>query len=120
MIGILLLLQAMPQAPPQPRRTVPDSGVIATTAQVTPAGVQSVFGARVTGVRFGKRPGEIWVSANWAAYRLDCSFEARFFEAIVFQGQTLAHKYQGKVKVVLRKNEWGTEIEKIEIPEFYN
>jgi YVTN family beta-propeller protein len=71
MIAILLLLQAVPPAPPQPRRSVPDSGVIATTAQVTPAGVQSVFGARVTGVRFGKRPGEIWVSANWAAYRLD-------------------------------------------------
>jgi len=71
MIAILLLLQAVPQAPPQPKRSVPDSGVIATTAQVTPAGVQSVFGARVTGVRFGKRPGEIWVSANWAAYRLD-------------------------------------------------
>jgi YVTN family beta-propeller protein len=45
--------------------------VIATAAQVTPAGVQSVFGARVTGVRFGTRPGEIWVAANWAAYRLD-------------------------------------------------
>lgn len=72
MLALLLLLQANPQAPPpQPRRTVPDSGVIATTAQVTPAGVQSVFAARVTGVRFGKRPGEIWVAANGAAYRLD-------------------------------------------------
>jgi YVTN family beta-propeller protein len=38
---------------------------------VTPAGVQSVFAARVTGVRFGKRPGELWVAANWAVYRLD-------------------------------------------------
>ena len=73
MVRLLLLLQATPALPPppQPQRNVPDSGVIATTAQVTPAGVQSVFGARVTGVRFGKRPGEIWVSANWAAYRLD-------------------------------------------------
>jgi YVTN family beta-propeller protein len=71
MLTLLLLFQAMPQTPPKPLRTVPDSGVIATTAQVTPAGVQSVFGARVTGVRFGTRPGEIWVAANWAAYRLD-------------------------------------------------
>ncbi|MGH7521133.1 MAG: bifunctional YncE family protein/alkaline phosphatase family protein [Gemmatimonadales bacterium] len=64
--SFLLLLQAAPQ----PLRTVPDSGVIATAAQVTPAGVQSVFAARVTGVRFGARPGEIWVTANGAAYRL--------------------------------------------------
>ena len=73
MLSLLLLLQATPVAPPppQPRRAVPDSGVIATAAQVTPAGVQSVFAARVTGVRFGTRPGEIWVAANWAAYRLD-------------------------------------------------
>ena len=72
MIALVVLLQATPQPPPPPpRRAVPDSGVIATTAQVTPAGVQSVFAARVTGVRFGKRPGEIWVAANWAAYRLD-------------------------------------------------
>ena len=70
-LAVLLLLQATPQAPPPPKRNVPDSGVIATTALVTPAGVQSVFGARVTGVRFGKRPGEIWVSVNRAAYRLD-------------------------------------------------
>jgi len=71
--SLLLLLQATPQPlpqPPQPRRTVPDSGVIATAAQVTPAGVQSVFAARVTGVRFGAAPGEIWVAVNGAAYRL--------------------------------------------------
>ena len=76
LLSILLLLQATPQAPPppppppQPRRTVPDSGVIATAAQVSPAGVQSVFAARVTGVRFGARPGEIWALANGAVYRL--------------------------------------------------
>ncbi|MGE5801744.1 MAG: hypothetical protein ACM358_05765, partial [Gemmatimonadota bacterium] len=71
LLSLIMLLQATPPPPLQPRRTVPDSGVIATTAQVTPAGLQSVFGGRVTGVRFGKRPGEIWVSVNGAAYRLD-------------------------------------------------
>ena len=69
-----MLVQAVPPVPPPapalPLRQVPDSGVIATSAQITPAGVQSVFAARVTGVRFGARPGEIWVAANWAAYRL--------------------------------------------------
>jgi DNA-binding beta-propeller fold protein YncE len=49
---------------------VADSGVIATNQQVTPAGVQSVFTDRVFGVRFGAKPGEIWVTIHGAAYRL--------------------------------------------------
>ena len=47
-----------------PQRDVRDPGVIATDQRVTPAGVQSVFDWRVTGVRFGtpsdavgRRPG---------------------------------------------------------------
>jgi len=72
MLFSLLLLQATanPPTPPQPRREIPDPGVIATERQVTPAGVQSVFTDRVFGVRFGARPGEIWVSVHGAAYRL--------------------------------------------------
>jgi len=73
MLAVLFLLQAtqQPAQPlPQPRRDVPDSGVIATNQQVTPAGVQSVFTDRVFGVRFGAKPGEIWVSIHGAAYRL--------------------------------------------------
>jgi YVTN family beta-propeller protein len=88
--SFLLLLQATPQPPPQPRRIVPDSGVIATAAQVTPAGVQSVFGARVTGVRFGARPGEIWVSANGAAYRLGWRDNAMLASA-AFEGRAGVH-----------------------------
>lgn len=88
--SFLLLLQATPQPPPQPRRTVPDSGVIATAAQVTPAGVQSVFAARVTGVRFGARPGEIWVSANGAAYRLGWRDNAMLASAR-FEGRAGVH-----------------------------
>ena len=71
MLAVVLLLQATPQPPPsQPRREVADSGVIATNQQVTPAGVQSVFTDRVFGVRFGAKPGEVWVSIHGAAYRL--------------------------------------------------
>jgi DNA-binding beta-propeller fold protein YncE len=69
MLAVLALLQATLSAPPQPKREVPDSGVIATNQQVTPAGVQSVFTDRVFGVRFGA-PGEIWVSIHGSAYRL--------------------------------------------------
>ncbi len=72
MLFSLLLLQATanPPQPPQPRREIPDPGVIATAQRVTPAGVQSVFTDRVFGVRFGARPGEVWVSVHGAAYRL--------------------------------------------------
>ncbi len=73
MLFSLLLLQATAnpsQHPPQPRREIPVPGVIATEQRVTPAGVQSVFTDRVFGVRFGARPGEIWVSVHGAAYRL--------------------------------------------------
>jgi YVTN family beta-propeller protein len=69
MLLALLILQATPP-PSVPRRDVKDSGVVATTHVISPAGVQSVFADRVTGVRFGANPGEIWVSANGAAYRL--------------------------------------------------
>jgi YVTN family beta-propeller protein len=73
LLSVLLLLQAPPAPPPpppQPRREIPDPGVIATDQRVTPAGVQSVFTGRVYGVRFGARPGEVWVSVPGAAYRL--------------------------------------------------
>ncbi|MEO8562511.1 MAG: bifunctional YncE family protein/alkaline phosphatase family protein [bacterium] len=69
-IHLLLLLQATQRAPAAPLRQLSDPGVIATDQRVTPAGVQSVFGGRVTGVRFGRKPGELWVVAADAAYRL--------------------------------------------------
>src|ERR687888_576736 len=67
-LSFILTLQAPaappPTAPPppQPKREISDPGVIATNQRVTPAGVQSVFTDRVFGVRFGARPGEIWVT----------------------------------------------------------
>jgi YVTN family beta-propeller protein len=64
----LLLIQTAAQ--PAPRRNIDDPGVITTGQRVTPAGVQSVFDGRVGGVRFGSRPGEIWVAAAGRAYRL--------------------------------------------------
>lgn len=83
--SLLLLLQATP-----PLRSVPDTGVIATAAQITPAGVQSVFAARVTGVRFGARPGEIWVSVNGAAYRLGWRDNA-MLASVRFEGRAGVH-----------------------------
>jgi YVTN family beta-propeller protein len=78
LLHLLILVQGVavppppppPPPPPQPLREVLDPGTIATDQQVTPAGVQSVFTGRVTGVRFGARPGEIWALVPGAAYRL--------------------------------------------------
>jgi len=59
--------------PPQqaPKRDVPDPGVIATGARVTPAGIQSVFQGKVSGVRFGPTSDEVWVAVPGNVYRLD-------------------------------------------------
>ncbi len=51
-------------------REVPDPGVIATNVRVTPAGLQSVFEGRIGGVRFGARPGELWVAVPGNSYRI--------------------------------------------------
>ncbi len=69
-LTFVILLQTPPNSPPQPRREIPDPGIIATTQRVAPAGVQSVFTDRVFGVRFGTRPEEVWVSIHGAAYHL--------------------------------------------------
>mgnify|MGYP003345089931 CR=1 FL=1 len=84
---------AAPQAAPPPappRREVADSGVIATGQQVTPAGVQSVFTGRVTGVRFGRTAGEIWVVAPGGAYRLSWK-ENRVVASARFDGAPGVH-----------------------------
>ncbi len=75
----LLLIQAVAQQP-TPRRGVPDPGVIATNQKISPAGVQSVFDGRVTGLHFGKGADEIWVAAGNMIYRMgwaDNSVRAR-------------------------------------------
>src|SRR2546423_3423525 len=75
-LPILLFHQAVaqqptsPPLPPTPRREISDPGIIATDQRVTPAGLQSAFTGRVTGVRFGAHPGEIWVTVPGALYRL--------------------------------------------------
>jgi DNA-binding beta-propeller fold protein YncE len=53
-----------------PRREVRDPGVIATDQRVTPAGVQSVFDGRVTGVRFGTSPSDLWVVVPGSAFHV--------------------------------------------------
>jgi hypothetical protein len=52
-----------------PRRNVDDPGVIATDQRVTPAGVQTVFAGRVTGVKFSS-PSTLWVVIPGSAYHL--------------------------------------------------
>jgi DNA-binding beta-propeller fold protein YncE len=67
MIFLALVLQAT-QHPPQ--RGIADPGVIATNLRITPAGIQSVFEGRVTGLRFGRLPGEVWVAVPGSVYRM--------------------------------------------------
>jgi YVTN family beta-propeller protein len=72
MILTALLMAALQQAgAQQPRRAVPDPGVIATDQRVTPAGVQTVFAGRVAAVRFAGSASRIWVAAPRAAFELD-------------------------------------------------
>ena len=71
LLPLTMLLQVRATAPVLPRRVVPDSGVIATDQRVTPAGLQSVFDGRVTGVRFGATSNEIWVAVPGGAYLLN-------------------------------------------------
>src|SRR5436190_23801936 len=52
-----------------PRRDVRDPGVIATDQRVTPAGVQTVFDGRVTGVRFAT-PSDLWVVVPGSAFHI--------------------------------------------------
>src|SRR3954469_25083257 len=69
----LPLLARVAQQPPPPRRTVPDPGIVASLQKATPAGVQSIFEGRVTGVRFGSAVGELWVAVPGSAYHLTWS-----------------------------------------------
>jgi len=55
-----------------PQRQVADPGVIATDQRVTPAGVQSVFDERVTGVKFSSAS-TLWVVIPGSAYHLSWS-----------------------------------------------
>ena len=92
MISILLPLfvaQAA-QQPPAPRRQVPDSGVVVNAQQVTPAGVQSVFEGRVTGVRFGRSSSDLWVAAPGAAYHLEWA-DNRVLARAAFDGHPGFH-----------------------------
>ena len=68
MILLSLLLQVT--TVPAPQRGVPDPGIIATGQQISPAGMQTVFDGKVTGLRFGRGAGEIWVGVPGSVYRM--------------------------------------------------
>src|SRR3954468_19203981 len=70
MTPLLLSLSLVHAVQQPPRRSVPDPGVIASLQRATPAGVQTVFNGRVTGVRFGATPKELWVAVPGSAYHL--------------------------------------------------
>ena len=53
-----------------PVRAVRDPGVIATDQRITPAGIQTVFDGRVSGVRFGETASDIWVAVPNGAWHL--------------------------------------------------
>src|SRR4051794_9500036 len=68
MLLLALLLQAA--AVPAPKRPISDPGIITTTQRITPAGVQSVFQGKVTGLRFGTENGELWVGVPGSVFRM--------------------------------------------------
>jgi YVTN family beta-propeller protein len=67
MLILAILLQVQE---PAPQRGITDPGVIATNQVTTPAGVQSVFQGRVTGLHFGRESSEIWVAVPGSVYRM--------------------------------------------------
>ena len=67
-VAALIQVQSVPRPP---LRDVRDPGVVATGQRISPVGVQSVFTGRVSGVRFGRTPDEIWVATPSTTYRLD-------------------------------------------------
>ena len=70
-LAILAAAPLQQRMPPPPTRDVDDPGVVVTAQRVSPAGLQSVFEGRVTGVRFGSGSSDIWVAAPGTAYHLD-------------------------------------------------
>ncbi len=88
--ALVLLIQAQAEPPRPPRREVSDPGVIATDQRVTPAGLQSVLDGRVTGVRFGTEPGELWVAAPRGVYRLSWR-DNRVVASATFDGAPGVH-----------------------------
>jgi YVTN family beta-propeller protein len=84
-LPIFLLLQTVPE-PKAPHREVSDPGVIVSNQRIAPAGVQSVFDGRVGGVRFGSKPGELWVAVPRMAYRLSWR-DNRVIASAAFDGR---------------------------------
>ena len=83
---MLIFALCLFQALPAPQRTVPDPGVIVTGQKITPAGMQSVFQGQVTGLRFGRDPGEIWVATAGTVYRMSWA-ENRVLGQVAISGR---------------------------------
>ena len=83
---MLILALCLLQGVPAPQRTVPDPGVIVTGQKITPAGMQSVFQGQVTGLRFGRDPGEISVATAGTVYRMSWA-ENRVLGQVAISGR---------------------------------
>ena len=70
--GVVSTLYGLDARAQSPRRDVADPGVIATDQRITPAGVQTVFNGRVTGVQFSS-PSTLWVVVPGNAYHVSWS-----------------------------------------------
>jgi DNA-binding beta-propeller fold protein YncE len=69
-----------------PIRAVRDPGVTATDQRITPAGVQTVFEGRVSGVRFGETASDLWVAVPNGAWHLAWR-ENRILGRAVYDGR---------------------------------
>ena len=67
---LLLALTLVPVVWPQ-TRSVPDPGIVTTRQSITPAGIPTVFQARVHGVAFDTDPARLWVAGQARLYALD-------------------------------------------------
>ena len=67
---LLLALALVPVVWPQ-TRAVPDPGIVTTRQSITPAGIPTIFQARVHGVAFDTDPARLWVAGQARLYALD-------------------------------------------------
>jgi hypothetical protein len=65
-----------------------------------------------------RRAGYQVVEPPAARYRIEGSFEAGFVDAFTLQGQTIAHRYKGNLRLEVKEGDSSTPLETVEIPEF--
>lgn len=87
---LLILLLAMPCPAGAQEAPHDGSGIVVTRQRTTPAGIETRFVDRVSAVRFGRDPGEIWVATENGAHRISWR-ENRVLERLAFDGRPGVH-----------------------------